>query len=354
MERPKMVPLSGFMALLALAWPAAADTFTLRIGSGHAQGPVTYVNTSHDFLVPEIEKRVAERTDHKVRFIEAYGGSLAKLDETLEAVQKGMLDLGHVCFCFEPSKAMAQNLNYFIPFSPASAVQQLEITRKVYDQNPALSDFSAYNQTLLALSGYDNYNVGTRFEWEKFADLSGHKLGGAGPNLVWLEGSGTTVVQTGIPDYYTSIQTGVIEGNMLFPSSYYGLELYEVAPNYKIIDMGAMMVNGLMINNDTLARLPPEVVEIIREVATEYEMVTARALDHDQAAGIEKLSAAGAVITALSPDERQAWAERLAGLPNAKAKDFTAAGFDGPAIFRSYLQAAKEAGHSFPVDYVIE
>lgn len=354
MDLSKMAPLTGFVALMALAAPAAADTFTLRIGSGHAQGPVTYVNTSHDFLVPEIEKRVAERTEHKVRFIEAYGGSLAKLDETLEAVEKGILDMGHVCFCFEPSKAMAQNLNYFIPFSSPSAVQQLEITRKVYAQNPALADFSAYNQTLLALSGYDNYNVGTKFEWEKFADLSGHKLGGAGPNLVWLEGSGTTVVQTGIPDYYTNIQTGVIEGNMLFPSSYYGLKLYEVAPNYKIIDMGAMMVNGLMINNNTAAKLPPEVMDIIREVATEYEMVTAQALDHDQAAGIEKLKAAGTVITVLSPEERQAWAERLAGLPNAKAKEFTAAGFDGPAIFRSYLAAAKEAGYSFPVDYVIE
>ncbi len=354
MELSRLAPLSGFVTLIALAGPAAADTFTLRIGSGHAQGPVTYVNTSHEFLVPEIEKRVAERTEHKVRFIEAYGGSLAKLDETLEAVEKGILDMGHVCFCFEPSKAMVQNLNYFIPFSPPSAVKQLEITREVYAQNPALADFSAYNQTFLALSGYDNYNVGTKFEWEKFADLSGHKLGGAGPNLVWLEGSGTTVVQTGIPDYYTNIQTGVIEGNMLFPSSYYGLKLYEVAPNYKIIDMGAMMVNGLMINNDTLAKLPPEVVEIIREVATEYEMVTAEALDHDQAAGIEKLKEAGAVITVLSEQERQAWAQRLAGLPAAKAKEFTAAGYDGPAIFNSYLQAAKAAGYSFPVDYVIE
>jgi C4-dicarboxylate-binding protein DctP len=356
MEVFKMAPFGGLMALIALAGPATADTFTLRIGSGHPLGPVTYVNTSHEFLVPEIEKRVAERTEHTVRFIEAYGGSLAKLDETLEAVEKGILDMGHVCFCFEPSKALAQNLNYFIPFSPPSAVLQAQITRKVYDQNPALSEhFSKnYNQTLLALSGYDNYNVGTRFEWEKFPDLSGHKLGGAGPNLVWLEGSGTTVVQTGIPDYYTSIQTGVIEGNMLFPSSYYGLKLYEVAPNYKIIDMGAMMVNGLMINNATLAKLPPEVVEIIREVSAEYEMVTAEALDRDQAAGIEKLKAAGAVITLLSPEERQAWAERLIGLPAAKSKEFTEAGYDGAAIFRSYLTAAKEAGYSFPVDYVIE
>lgn len=344
------------LAGMAFCGAATADTFTLRIGSGHPLGPVTYVNTSHSFLIPEIERRVKAETKHEVKFVEAYGGTIAKLDETLEAVQKGLLDMGHVCFCFEPSKAAAQNFNYFIPFSTPSAVTQLEITRKVYEQFPQLStSFSDnYNETLLAITGYDNYNVGTKFPWEKFSELAGHTLGGAGPNLVWLEGAGTTVVQTGIPDYYTSLQTGVIEGNVLFPSSYFGLKLYEVAPNYKIVNLGAMMVNGLLINNNTAAKLPPEVLKIIKEVSIEYEMVTAKALDADQAAGIEKLKAAGATITTLSEDERKQWAERLADLPNQKAKEFSEMGYDGPGIFKAYLKAAKEAGYTFPVEYHIE
>lgn len=356
LEKASVVGMTAVVGVLMGVGLAHADTFTLRIGSGHPLGPVTYVNTSHSFLVPEIERRVAERTSHKVKFVEAYGGTMAKLDETLEAVEKGILDMGHVCFCFEPSKASAQNLNYFIPFSTPSAVQQLAITKQVYAAYPQLAEhFSKdYNQTLLAITGYDNYNVGTKFTWDKFSDLEGHKLGGAGPNLVWLEGSGTTVVQTGIPDYYTSLQTGVIEGNMLFPSSFYGLKLYEVAPNYKIIDLGAMMVNGLLINNKTAAKLPPEVMAIIREVAADYEQVTAEALDKDQADGIRKLQEAGAVITTLPQAERQKWAERLAHLPNDKAREFTEMGYDGPGIFRAYLAAAKAAGYEFPVEYHID
>jgi C4-dicarboxylate-binding protein DctP len=346
----------AILAVSAIFGTAQADTFTLRIGSGHPLGPVTYVNTSHSFLVPEIERRVKAETQHEVKFVEAYGGTVAKLDETLEAVQKGILDMGHVCFCFEPSKAAVQNLNYFIPFSTPSAVTQLEITKKVYAEFPQLSeDFSTnYNETLLAITGYDNYNVGTKFPWEKFSELSGHTLGGAGPNLVWLEGSGTTVVQTGIPDYYTSLQTGVIEGNLLFPSSYFGLKLYEVAPNYKIVNLGAMMVNGLLINNKTAAKLPPEVLQIIKEVSLEYELVTAKALDADQAAGIEKLKAAGATITTLSEQERAEWAARLEDLPSKKAKEFTDMGYDGKGIFNAYFKAAKEAGYSFPVEYEIK
>jgi C4-dicarboxylate-binding protein DctP len=346
-------------AVVALAFaPAAAvaDTFTLRIGSGHALGPVTYVNTSHEFLVPEIERRVAERTDHKVKFVEAYGGSIAKTGETLEAVEKGILDMGHVCFCFEPAKAPLQNLNYFVPFSTPSAVQQLAITRKVYEQFPVMTEMfpEQYGQTLLALTGYDNYNLGTSFAWDKFADLEGHKIGGAGANLTWFENSGMTVVQAGIPEFYTGIQTGVIEGASLFPSSYYGLKLHEIAPHYKIVNFGAMIVNGLFINNKTLEKLPVDVADIIREVAAEYEVMTAQTLDAAQADGLEKLRAAGAQITDLSAEERQAWAERLQTLPARKAKEFTDLGYDGPAIFNAYFKAAEEAGFTFPVPYSVE
>lgn len=334
----------------------AADDFTLRIGSGHALGPVTYVNTSSAFLVPEIQRRVAERTDHTVTFIEAYGGTIAKTGETLEAVEQGILDMGHVCFCFEPAKAPVQNLNYFVPFSTPSAVQQLAITRAVYDAYPVMTDMFAedYGQTLLALTGYDNYNLGTSFEWDQFADLAGHKIGGAGANLTWFEGSGMTVVQAGIPEFYTGVQTGVIEGASLFPSSYYGLKLHEIAPHYKVVDFGAMIVNGLFINNNTMARLPAEVVDIIREVALEYEQMTAEALDASYATGMEQLQAAGAQITTLSAEERQAWAERLATLPQQKADEFTELGYDGAGIFNAYFAAAEAAGFEFPVAYSVE
>lgn len=353
----KALASQAIVAAIGLVPAAAiADSFTLRIGSGHALGPVTYVNTSSEFLVPEIERRVAERTDHTVRFIEAYGGSIAKTGETLEAVEKGILDMGHVCFCFEPAKAPLQNLNYFVPFSTPSAVQQLAITREVYDAFPVMTEMFSeqYGQTLLALTGYDNYNLGTSFAWDSFADLEGHKIGGAGANLTWFEGSGMTVVQAGIPEFYTGIQTGVIEGASLFPSSYFGLKLHEIAPNYKIVNFGAMIVNGLLINNNTLERLPEDVVAIIREVAAEYEVMTAEALDAAQADGLEKLRAAGAEITELSAEERQAWAERLQTLPTRKAAEFTELGHDGPAIFNAYLAAAEAAGFTFPVDYTVE
>ena len=56
----KIVNLSvGALAITALAAPLAADTFTLRIGSGHPNGPAIYVTDTAKFFVPEVVRRVA-------------------------------------------------------------------------------------------------------------------------------------------------------------------------------------------------------------------------------------------------------------------------------------------------------
>ncbi len=335
---------------------ASADNITLRIGAGHPEGPVAYVRLTSEFFVPEVAKRVEERTEHTVRFVEAYGGTIAKLPEVLEATQRGLLDIGHTCFCFEPTKAFAQNLNYYIPFSTPSAVQQLRVTRQVYAAHPELSEHFSdnYGQTMIALTGYDNYNLGTSFAWETVEELAGHKIGGAGPNLPWLEGTGATVVQTSLNEMYSSVATGVFEGMLVFPGSYYGFKFHEVAPNYKLIDIGAVMVNGMMINNRTKDRLPPEVYDIIVEVALEYEALVAEELDKANADGIARLEEAGAIITRLPDDQRQAWAEKLADWPNEMAQKVTEAGFDGTAIFNDYIRFLEEDGATLPVRYQID
>ena len=93
---------SAALGLAALGTAAAADTFTLRIGSGHPNGPAVYVADTANFFVPEVKRRVAEETEHEIEFVEGYGGAIAGVAETLEAVQNGILDIGAYCICFEP------------------------------------------------------------------------------------------------------------------------------------------------------------------------------------------------------------------------------------------------------------
>ena len=110
----------------AAAGAATADTFTLRIGSGHPNGPSVYVTDVAEFFVPEVKRRVAEETEHEVEFVEGYGGAIAGVAETLEAVQNGILDIGAYCICFEPAKLFLHNFPYYAPFGPQDSAQQME------------------------------------------------------------------------------------------------------------------------------------------------------------------------------------------------------------------------------------
>ena len=96
----------GTIAASSFGSLAKAEIFTLRIGSGHPSKPVAYVRKMEHYFVPEVMKRVSQRTKHKIKFIQAYAGTVAKVHETLEAVEKGLLDIGGWCVCFEGAKMM--------------------------------------------------------------------------------------------------------------------------------------------------------------------------------------------------------------------------------------------------------
>ena len=351
-----VIMVAGLAA--GFAWPdgAEAKTYTLRIGAGHPAGPSVYATMMRDYFVPEVTRRVAEETTHRINFVEGYGGSIAKVAETLEAVQAGILDIGGYCTCFEPAKLFLHNFPYFVPFGPQDSVQAIRVTRAVYNQHPGLiAQFSErYGQELLGLNGWDNYHLGTIKPWDSIADLKGVKIGGAGPNLPWLEYAGSVPVQSTLPDGYMSLQTGVYSGWLMFPSAYLSFKFHEPAPNYTLIGFGAMGVVALTMNNRSMKRLPPEVQQIIREVGRAFEATAAEALEQGQVDGLAGLRTAGANVRELPADVRASWAESLKDFPNSMAKDADGRGMPGSVVMRAYIEAVAKDGYDWPIDYVIE
>ena len=332
------------------------STITLRIGAGHPVGPTVYVNEMRDFFVPEVTRRVEEETDHEINFVQGYGGSIAQVAEVLEAVQAGILDIGAYCVCFEPAKLFLHNFSYYVPFGLQDAVEVMALTRGVYDLNPWLEEqFGVYSQRLLAINGWDSYHLGTVEPWETVEDLNGVKIGGAGPNLPWLKYAGVIPVQSALPDGYLSMQTGVYSGWLMFPSSYYGYKFHEPAPYYTLIGFGAMGgAVALTMNNRSFERLPLEVQQIILEVAREYELHAAKALNEGQEIALQALRDAGAHIRELPSEVRADWANSLVEFPNAMAQDANSRGMPGSEIIRSYIEEIDRSGYNWPVKYIID
>jgi len=349
---------AGLLAgLLAIAgWGSAqAETIRLRIASGHPAAN-TYVNLMQNFFVPEVSKRVAQRTQHKVEFVEGYGGAMVKVADTLEGVQSGLIDIGGYCFCFEASNLPLHAFQVMLPFGTMSPKASVELARSVYNQVPYMTKVfeDKYNQTLLALISDNGYNLGTTFEWNTVSELKGRKLAGAGLSLKWLEYAGAVPVQSSLPEAYTSMQTGVYNGWIMFPSGWVNFKLNEVAKHYTETGFGAITWHGLTMNKARFAKLPKDVQAIIVEVAKEFEAKTGSVNEENYPKQLVQLKELGVNVKKVPDSVRVEWANSLKDWPQTMATDLDAKGLPASQVLKLTLEGAEKMGHKWPVRYSIK
>ncbi|MGI6852898.1 C4-dicarboxylate TRAP transporter substrate-binding protein [Mesorhizobium sp. 1B3] len=339
-------------ALLSLATTAQAETFNLRIGAGHPLGSL-WVGSIKDFFMAEVAKRVEERTDHSITWTEGFGGTVCKLGECLEAVESGLLDIADLEAAFEPAKLMAANFSYFVPFGATDPVVAQKAAADVYESTPELTAlFERYNQIYLGASVVANYGLVTTFEWGTVDQLKGQKIAAAGPNIPWLESTGVVGVQSTLNEAYTSFQTGVYEGWIMFADAVVSFKLNEVTKQFVDMGFGSVHTPLLTINKDTFDSLPPEVRDIVVEVGREWGAETARRIGAKQDESVKTLTATLKVIDP-DPAVRKAWAEALPNIPKLRSGEISAAGQPGEVVYK-YVEALKAAGHEFPRDWAAE
>jgi TRAP-type C4-dicarboxylate transport system substrate-binding protein len=355
MKRHTLAACAAALALAMGAGAAVAEDIKLRIASGHP-AVNTYVNLMQNFFVPEVVKRVAARTQHKIEFIEGYGGAMVKVADTLEGVQSGIIDIGGYCFCFEPSNLPLHAFQVMLPFGTMDPETSVKLARAVYNKVPYLSETfeKKFNQKLIALIADNGYNLGTSFDWGKVADLKGRKLAGAGLNLKWLEYAGATPVQSSLPEAYTAMQTGVYNGWIMFPSGWVNFKLYEVGKFYTEVGFGAITWHGLTINSARWAKLPKDVQNIIIEVAREYEARTGAVNKENYPKQLEQLKGFGTQVKTVPDSVRVEWANSLKGWPQEKAAELDQQGLPATQVLKLALEEAEKLGHKWPLRYQIK
>jgi TRAP-type C4-dicarboxylate transport system substrate-binding protein len=333
------------------------ENITLTIGAGHpAGGAITYANRLESWFVPELKARVAAETNHNLEIIEGYGGSIATLGEVLGATQSGLLDIGAIIYPFEPSNLLLHNLEMKIPFSSPDPEIAIKAMRAVYDEVPYMGQVleDSFNQRVLGLWTTGSYHLVTTFEWSNFGDLAGRTLTAAGPNLPWITAAGVNPVQGSLGEWYTGLETGVIDGAVMFPEATAGFKLYEPAPFYTEIGFGASPQGAITVNLDTFNRLPADVQQILIELGAEFEAQIAGWVKEEGEAAYATMLAAGTTIKSLPLQQRSDWANRLADLPNQSAQEANALGLPGSEAYRVYIRAQQDLGYVFPREWVIE
>ena len=353
----KQVIFAGVGAVLAVsASVASAEKISLKIASGHSSGWL-FVQITQNYFIPEVKKRVKERTNHEVEFTEGFAGSMVKANEVLEGVQSGIIDIGAFCICHEGQKLALHNFMMYLPFGPSDPAVSVKATRKVYDSIPEFNQIleKTYGQKQLALIPFDPYLIISRVPIKGPADMKGLKVGAAGPNLFWVESLGSRPLSITGPDVYTGFQSGLMDSNVTFASIMDSLKLYDVAPYVIKVGFGAMSTPAIHMNLRRLNKLPKEVRDIIIEVGRDTEAYAGKAtLEAVQRYDSIILKGGGTIID-MDQSARQAWAEALKALPGQIGKQMDRDHkIPLTRAMKAYVAATEAEGFHWPVRYPID
>jgi len=330
---------------------AKRKVIKLRVVAGHPPS-AQWIEKINTFFVPELKKRVLAQTkNYQVECEELYGGSVAKLGEELESVESGVGDLGNVCVVFEMSKMHLHNFPWWFPFSSSDMHQVIRMTLLTYDNFPALDQIlTRYNQKRLALGGLGSYHFVTRFPINTLEDMKGKKMAHGGPMVPWLTALGSVGVQSRLNEAYTCLQTGVYDGWAMEPNATVSFKMYEVAPHYTLVGLGAGIPMIVTINLRTWNKLPKEVQDILVKVGKDYEKVNADATSNDHQAKIDFMVKQGVKVTKLPESEKFRFAKAMddARVADAMAKESDKMGNPGSQLARFYIQALTKDGYKWP------
>jgi TRAP-type C4-dicarboxylate transport system substrate-binding protein len=341
--------LTALAATFALAAPHAhaadADTIKLTIASSHSTS-LAWVGTLHTLVVPETNRRLAALgSPYRIRWTEAYGGSLYKYENTLEAIEIGLTDVGWVGTLWELSKLPLQNVTFYAPFASDDFRLVVDIINELHRTVPAMTEaWTAQNVKFLGASALDTYHLMTNFPVSTVEDLRGRKILAPGPSAAWLEGTGAVAVDGSLTTYYQQIQTGVADGVITILTGAAPNRLHEVAPYVTLVGLGSQVTGALAINLDTWNRLPADVRVLLEQLGPEYSRGVADDLAKRYDSSIARMQSEGATVTELPLAEKQKW---LAAMPDIAGRWIAATerrGHPAGEVLRAYMSTLRARG----------
>lgn len=326
----------------------SSKTITINIANVATPAGYTSVRVLDEWALSEVERRL-EGSGYTIKWNKMYGGTAMAAGEELTGLGNGLADIGSIVAPYEASKLPLQNISYWFPFTTTDPEIAAKVSMQLTEEYPEFAAaMDAYNVEMLTCSGTQlGFNLFTSFPVEKLEDFSGHKIGAGGANLATVTACGATPVQSTGAESYTSIQTGVYEGWINDIQSVVNSSLYEVAPYYIHSMFGVVNNVGIGINKDFAAKLPTEVLTIIREVFKEYPLEVAKALKADEDAMTKAWIDAGGSMIELDEEVLVEWAAQLSSMPAEKAAQVNSDTCPAIEICQRYYELMKESGHEW-------
>jgi TRAP-type C4-dicarboxylate transport system substrate-binding protein len=348
-RRMLLAAAGGAIAMPYVRTASAQTALTIQIGASH---PVQnfWVAMMKEVFQPEVDKHLRDNGNtHKINWREAYGGTLYKFQDTMEAVRDNLVDVGYVGTLWEGSTMPLQNLTYFTPFSGGDHGLVANTFEKLNATVPAMRD-SWSKLSMIPLSSFitDTYHLWTNFPVRTLDDLRNRKINAPGTSANWLTGTGATPVDGALTTYYTDIQTGVSEGAISFYVGILPTRVYEVAKYITEVDIGAMYVGGIGVNKGRFDKFPKPVQDAMVAAGKASTVAHIANVASRIASSKAEMVAKGAIVSALPAAERDKW---IKGLPNIGKTWVDSSGPAAKEVMSAYFAELRATGFKPPRDW---
>lgn len=340
-----LVVAATLAAGAATAQTQGEEVLKLTVGSSQPT-TLAWVGAMHTLVVPETSRRLAERgSRYRIRWTEAYGGSLYKYGETLEGIEIGLADMGWVGTLWELSKLPLQNVTFYAPFASDDFRLVVDIINEMHRTVPAMTEaWTAQNVKFLGASALDTYHLLSTFPIDSVDDLRGRKILAPGPSAAWLEGTGAVAVDGSLTTYYQQIQTGVADGVITILTGAAPNRLHEVAPYITLVGLGSQVTGALAINLDTWKRLPAEIRAILEQLGPEYSDAVADDIAKRYEASLARMQSEGAKISDFPLEEKRRWIDAMPNIALRWAEATERRGIPATEALRAYMNAVRAGG----------
>lgn len=323
----------------------AVETVNLTLATGHPE-VFTHVRLLREYFVPEMDRRLAERGDYRINWLQAYGGTLVRTGSELQALQQGVIDIAYVPTLFYGAQLPLEQVSYQAPFISSDDATVRGAVEAVRAEVPEFAAaWSAFGSTMLTVGAIcDDYNLMLREPAHSLADLQGRRIYAPGPAANWLRDTGMVAVAGNMSEYYQGLQTGIADGVLVLTSAAYPGRYHEVAPHLVQVSLGAQWCSVLAINTARLEALPPPVHEVLVEVADDYSAHLMATINDLLAQQIVAMQAEGATVTRWTEAQRAEWAAALPDIATEWAEAMERQNLPGRVVLRGLMDAARARG----------
>lgn len=330
---------------------AAEKKITLKLHS-YAPPPPAASGIGTQWFIDEVKKRSNGRLDFQL----FWSSSLAPPKGQLELIQRGAVDIQKTCTLYFPGKFVISHFEYSFPFNPTDPALVTKAKRQIYEEFEAKRDeYKKFNTIMLANHVAPYYQLLANTPISKVEDLNGLKIGMIGRWFgKWLEPVGVVPVVMPAGERYVSLQSGVIDADLLWLDLQFAFSNYEQAKYIVPIPFGSFVPEDLMMNLDSYNKLPEDLQQLLLDVGKESELYIAEYLEKRRSEVMQQMQDKGLEVINFPQEEIVKWAKIIPDTPAVWAEEATKAGAPGWEIAKRWQEITTELGHNWPREWAVK